>query len=66
MDYRYNLTYLSNQVGDGLEIYVVLAKGRDTQDFDAIRARNVHLTQELTVTDDGERIFVLRRDLKKD
>lgn len=65
MAYPHNLT-LSNQVGDGLEVYIVLAKDRDIRDFDAIRARNDHLTQELTVTGDGERIFVLRRDLKKD
>jgi len=54
------------EVGDGLEIYIVLARDRDLQDFEAIQARNVHLTQEVTVTDDGERVFVLRRDLKKD
>ncbi|KAF9651357.1 proteasome subunit [Thelephora ganbajun] len=54
------------EVGDGLEIYIVFAKTRDLQDFETIRAKNVHLIQELTVAEDGERIFVLRRDLKKD
>lgn len=57
---------LSDQVGDGLEIYIVLAKGRDLQDFEAIRGRDAQLTEEVTGTDEGERIFVFRRDLKKD
>ena len=43
------------QVGDGLEMYVVLAKGRTLQGLEGIRGM-----QELT-TDDGERVFVVRR-----
>lgn len=49
------------QVGDGLEMFVVLAKGRTLQGLDAIRGM-----QELTTTDDGERVFIIRRELKKD
>jgi len=49
------------QVGDGLEMYVVLAKGRTLQGLEGIRGM-----QELTTTDDGERVFVVRRELKKD
>lgn len=54
------------EVGDGLEIYIVLARDRGLEDLEAIRGRNAHLIQEATVTESGERIFVLRRDLKKD
>jgi 20S proteasome subunit beta 6 len=50
------------EVGDGLEIYVVLAKGSTSlQGLQSIRG-----IQELTSTADGERVFVIRRDLKKD
>lgn len=50
------------KVGDGLEMYVVLAKGSNSlQGLGIIRG-----IQEMTATDDGERVFVIRRDLKKD
>jgi len=50
------------EVGDGLEIYVVLANGSPSlQSLQSIRG-----TQELTSTTDGERVFVIRRELKKD
>ncbi|KAJ7650423.1 nucleophile aminohydrolase [Roridomyces roridus] len=49
------------EVGDGLEIYVVLAKGSALQGLDAIQGLS-----ELTTTDDGERMFVIRRNLKRD
>ncbi|KAH0832289.1 nucleophile aminohydrolase [Lanmaoa asiatica] len=49
------------EVGDGLEMYIVLAKDRGVQGLEGIRG-----AQELTVTDDGERVFVVQRDLKKD
>ncbi|KAN0087856.1 Nucleophile aminohydrolase [Tylopilus felleus] len=49
------------EVGDGLEMYIVLAKDRGVQGMEGIRG-----VQELSVTDEGERIFVVRRDLKKD
>lgn len=50
------------QVGDGLEIYVVLARGSLAfQDLGDIRG-----VQEMTTTQDGERVFVVRRELKKD
>lgn len=42
-------------------MYVVLAKGRSLQGLEGIRG-----VQELTSTDDGERVFVVRRELKKD
>jgi 20S proteasome subunit beta 6 len=49
-------------VGDGLEIYVVFAKGsRSLQSL-----ANIRDVQEMTATEDGERIFVIRRELKKD
>lgn len=50
-----------DQVGDGLEIYVVLAKGASTQALEGIRG-----IQETTVTNDGERVFIIQRELKKD
>ncbi|KAJ3729504.1 nucleophile aminohydrolase [Lentinula raphanica] len=49
------------EVGDGLEMFIVLAKGsplHGLENFDGV--------QEMTVTNDGERIFVLRRNLKRD
>ncbi|PCH40487.1 N-terminal nucleophile aminohydrolase [Wolfiporia cocos MD-104 SS10] len=49
------------EVGDGLEMYVVLAKGRSTQELASIRG-----AQELTPKEGGDRIFVIRRELKKD
>ena len=49
------------QVGDGLEIYVVVAQGRSPQGLEAMR--NV---QELSPNAGGDRMFVLRRELKKD
>lgn len=52
---------LSAQVGDGLEIYIVLAGGRGLQDLEGIQGM-----RELSVTEDGQRIFVVQRDLKKD
>ncbi|KAF8272625.1 proteasome subunit [Lactarius quietus] len=49
------------EVGDGLEMYIVLAKGRTLPDAVA----NLR-PQELASAADGERVFVLKRDLKKD
>jgi len=51
----------NNQVGDGLEMYIVLAKGRTLPEtvMDL-------LPEELSSRGDGERVFVLKRDLKKD
>jgi 20S proteasome subunit beta 6 len=49
------------QVGDGLEMFIVLAKGRTLPDA-VVNLR----PQELPSTVDGERVFVLKRDLKKD
>ncbi|KAE9394502.1 20S proteasome subunit [Gymnopus androsaceus JB14] len=48
-------------VGDGLEMFVVLAKGSPLyglENFDGV--------QEMTSTHEGERIFVVRRNLKRD
>ena len=50
-----------DQVGDGLEMYIVLAKGRTLPDV----VTNL-MPEELPSTEEGERIFVLKRDLKKD
>ncbi|TFK48820.1 N-terminal nucleophile aminohydrolase [Heliocybe sulcata] len=49
------------EVGDGLEIYVVLAKGRDLSGLEGFAG-----LQEVSSRSDGERIFVIRRELKKD
>lgn len=49
------------EVGDGLEIFVVLARGRSLQGLEGVKGMS-----ELTTTDDGERVFVVRRELKKD
>ena len=49
------------QVGDGLEIYVVVTKGHSPQGLESIR--NV---QEVTTRADTDRMFVIRRELKKD
>ncbi|GJE92585.1 proteasome subunit [Phanerochaete sordida] len=49
------------EVGDGLEIYVIVAKGRSPQGLESIR--NV---QELSTNPEGDRVFVIRRELKKD
>ncbi|KAK7689964.1 hypothetical protein QCA50_006604 [Cerrena zonata] len=49
------------EVGDGLEMYVVLAKGRSIQGLESFRG-----VQELTPNPDGDRVFVIRRELKKD
>ncbi|KAF8206546.1 proteasome subunit [Mycena galopus ATCC 62051] len=52
------------EVGDGLEIYVVLAK-----DTSALQVQDLHAltgVTELTTTAEGERLFVVRRNLKRD
>lgn len=55
-----NLFY--HQVGDGLEIYIALSKeSASIQDL-----RDVRGVSELTATENGERVFVVRRELKKD
>lgn len=51
-----------HQVGDGLEIYVVLSKNSPSIQG----LRDIRGASELTSTDDGERVFVVRRELKKD
>jgi 20S proteasome subunit beta 6 len=54
--------FLLSQVGDGLEIYVVLAKNSTSlQGLQSIRG-----IQEVTSKSDGERTFVIRKELKKD
>ncbi|KAJ6476112.1 20S proteasome subunit [Mycena sanguinolenta] len=49
------------EVGDGLEMYIVLAKGSPLQGLDSI-----HGVTELTNIPGGERMFVIRRSLKRD
>ncbi|KAL5501867.1 PRE7 [Sanghuangporus vaninii] len=51
------------EVGDGLELYVVLAKGRSPQGLEGLRAAHV---REVTGHTDGERVFVINQELKKD
>jgi len=50
------------EVGDGLEIYVVLSKNSPSIQG----LRDIRGASELTSTNDGERVFVVRRELKKD
>jgi 20S proteasome subunit beta 6 len=49
------------EVGDGLEMYVVLARGSPLQGLESVQG-----VQEVTSTSDGERVFVVRRNLKRD
>ncbi|KAF8828057.1 hypothetical protein HHX47_DHR4000832 [Lentinula edodes] len=49
------------EVGDGLEMFIVLAKGSPLYGLE-----NIDGVQEMTVTNEGERIFVVRRNLKRD
>jgi 20S proteasome subunit beta 6 len=49
------------KVGDGLEMYVVLAKGRSAAGLEGVAG-----IQEVPTTEGGERVFVVRRELKKD
>lgn len=51
------------EVGDGLEMYVVLAKGRTPHGLEGLRSAQV---RELAGTTDGERVFVINQELKKD
>lgn len=53
----------TSQVGDGLEIFVVLAKGRSPQGLESLRGASV---RELTGHAEGERVFVISQELKKD
>ncbi|KAI6003508.1 nucleophile aminohydrolase [Pisolithus orientalis] len=49
------------EVGDALQIYIVLAKGRGLQGLEGAKG-----LEELTISEDGERIFLVQQDLKKD
>ncbi|KAK0201500.1 nucleophile aminohydrolase [Desarmillaria ectypa] len=49
------------EVGDGLEMYVVLAKGSSLQGLELVQG-----VQEMSTTTDGERVFIVRRNLKRD
>ncbi|KAI6151559.1 nucleophile aminohydrolase [Pisolithus tinctorius] len=49
------------EVGDGLQIYIVLAKGRSLQGLEGAKG-----SEELTISEDGEWIFLVQQDLKKD
>jgi len=53
------------EVGDGLEIYIVLSK-RIAQSTSPETLQSLGNVQEVTANSDGERIFVIRRELKKD
>ncbi|CAE6459190.1 hypothetical protein ACGC1H_005759 [Rhizoctonia solani] len=50
------------EVGDGLEIYVILAPGRAPGELSNVPG----LSEVTTETAAGDRVFVIRRDLKKD
>jgi len=50
------------EVGDGLEMYVVISK--DSPALESLQA--VAGVQEMSTTNDGERVFVIRKELKKD
>jgi len=50
------------EVGDGLEIYVAL--GRDSPGIQAVQG--LQGVSEVTTTEEGQRLFYIRRDLKKD
>lgn len=61
------------EVGDGLEIYVILARGKTLSGLglDGVQGlTEITSTAEDSEDDDmgilGERVFVLRRELKKD
>ncbi|THU87380.1 N-terminal nucleophile aminohydrolase [Dendrothele bispora CBS 962.96] len=61
MDSFASATERNAEVGDGIEIYVVLAKGSSVQGLEKVPG-----AQEMTATGDGERVFVVRRNLRKD
>jgi len=54
------------EVGDGLEIYIILSKSSSASGSVEENLRSIGGVQEVTATDDGERVFVVRRELKKD
>ncbi|KAG9097314.1 Proteasome subunit beta type-6 [Ceratobasidium sp. 370] len=54
--------FLDNQVGDGLEIYVLLAPGHPAGELAGVAGAS----EVTTETAAGERVFVIRRELKKD
>lgn len=47
-------------------MYIVLAKGRELTGIDSLRSDVGQTLSELTATDEGERVYVLRRPLKRD
>ena len=49
-------------MGDGLEIFVVLARGRNLQGLEGVKG----MEELSTMGDGGERLFVVRRELKRD
>lgn len=53
------------EVGDGLEIFVVLAAGRGPSGLESL-PHVQEITPGALTSIDGERIFVIRRELKKD
>lgn len=53
------------EVGDGLEIFVVLAPGRETSGLEKL-PHVQEVTPGALASVEGERIFVIRRELKKD
>ncbi|KZV86657.1 N-terminal nucleophile aminohydrolase [Exidia glandulosa HHB12029] len=49
------------EVGDGLEMFVILARGRGSQELEGVAG-----IREVTTSDERERVFVINRDLKRD
>jgi len=54
------------EVGDGLEMYVVLAPGRDTAELAALKGAQEVTPAALEGEAPGTRIFVVSRELKRD
>ncbi|KAK7450651.1 Proteasome subunit beta type-6 [Stygiomarasmius scandens] len=61
MDSFANASERNAEVGDGIEICIVLAKGSSVQGLEKVPG-----AQEITATGDGERVFIVRRNLRKD
>lgn len=59
------LMLLFIQVGDGLEIYIVCASNRPAADLEAISGIK-QLQGTFIGQEEGEKIYVVRRELKKD
>ena len=57
---------MSFQVGDGLEMFVVLAPGRGADELQTLTAAGVGVREVTPADTQRERIFVVYRELKRD